>query len=62
MTADCANRQLHHEIDIKVITDGEHHILDRLDPPYKGLFQMVITQPQVLNISVLRRNVFLEVG
>ena len=44
MTADRANRQLHqHQIDIKVITDGQHHVLDRLDPPYRGLFQMVIT-------------------
>ena len=45
MSADSANRQLHHQIDIKVITDGEHHVLDRLDSPYRGLFQMVITQP-----------------
>ena len=45
MSADCANRQLQHQIDIKVITDGEHHVLDRLDAPYRGLFQMVITQP-----------------
>ena len=45
MTADTANRQLHHRIDIKVITDGEHHVLDRLDPSYRGLFQMVITEP-----------------
>ena len=45
MSADCANQQLHHQIDIKVITDGEHHVLDRLDSPYRGLFQMVITQP-----------------
>ena len=45
MSADCANRQLHHQIDIKVITDGEHHVLDRLDSPYRGLFQMVITKP-----------------
>ena len=45
MTADRANRQLHHQIDIKVITDGQHHVLDRLDPPYRGLFQMVITEP-----------------
>ena len=45
MRADCANRQLQHQIDIKVITDGEHHVLDRLDSPYRGLFQMVITQP-----------------
>ena len=36
---------LQHTIDIKVITDGEHHVLDRLDPPYRGLFQMVVTEP-----------------
>jgi hypothetical protein len=45
MAAEPANRQLQHTVDIKVITDGEHHILDRLDPPYRGLFQMVITEP-----------------
>ena len=45
MSADCANRQLHHQIDIKVITDGVHHVLDRLDSPYRGLFQMVIAEP-----------------
>ena len=33
MSTDRANRQLQHEIDIKVITDGEHHVLDRLDAP-----------------------------
>ena len=45
MSADSANSQLQHQIDIKVITDGEHHVLDRLDSPYRGLFQMVITNP-----------------
>ena len=45
MTADPANSQLQHIIDIKVITDGEHHVLDRLDSPYRGLFQMVVTEP-----------------
>tara|TARA_B100000674_G_C37981326_1_gene982579 strand:+ start:3253 stop:4191 length:939 start_codon:yes stop_codon:yes gene_type:complete len=45
MAAEPANSQLQHTIDIKVITDGEHHVLDRLDPPYHGLFQMVITKP-----------------
>ena len=45
MQADSANRQLHHQIDIKVITDGVHHVLDRLNPAYQGLFQMVIAQP-----------------
>ena len=45
MAADPANSQLQHSIDVKVITDGEHHVLDRLDPPYRGLFQMVVAQP-----------------
>ena len=45
MSADPANSQLQHTIDIKVITDGKHHVLDRLDPPYHGLFQMVVTEP-----------------
>ena len=45
MAADPANSQLQHTIDIKVITDGEHHVLDRLDPPYRGLFQMVVAEP-----------------
>ena len=46
MSADSANRQLQHQIDIKVITDGKNHVLDRLDAPYRGLFQMVITEPE----------------
>ena len=45
MVADGANRQLQHEIDIKIITDGEHHVLDRLDAPYRGLFQMIVASP-----------------
>ena len=45
MAADPANGHLQHSIDVKVITDGEHHVLDRLDPPYRGLFQMVVAQP-----------------
>ena len=46
MTAEPTNSQLQHTIDIKVITDGEHHVLDRLDPPYHGLFQMVVSEPE----------------
>lgn len=46
MQADPANRQYQHTIDIKVITDGEHHVLDKLDAPYRGLFQMVVTEPE----------------
>lgn len=45
MTAEPANSQLRHEIDIKLITDGEHHVLDRLDLPFRGLFQMVVAEP-----------------
>ena len=32
LTADPANKAFHHQIDIKVITDGEHHVLDQLTP------------------------------
>ena len=46
MAADPANSQLQHSIDVKVITDGEHHVLDRLAPPYRGLFQMVVAEPE----------------
>ena len=46
MKADPANSQLQHTIDIKVITDGEHHVLDQLDQPYRGLFQMVVAEPK----------------
>ena len=46
LTADSANKAFQHQIDIKVITDGEHHVLDQLDPPFQGLFQMVVAQPE----------------
>ena len=45
MEAQPVNEQLQHQIEIKVITDGEHHILDRVAPPYKHLFQMVVAEP-----------------
>jgi len=45
MEAQPTNQDLQHQIEIKVITDGEHHILDRVAPPYKHLFQMVVTEP-----------------
>ena len=62
MAADPANTQLQHTIDIKVITDGEHHVLDRLDPPYRGLFQMVVPSLHLPSISVLRPSVSSPVG
>ena len=46
LTADPANKAFQHQIDIKVITDGEHHVLDQLDPPFRGLFQMVVVKPE----------------
>ena len=46
LTADPANKAFQHQIDIKVITDGEHHVLDQLDAPFRGLFQMVVAEPE----------------
>ena len=46
LTADPANKAFQHQIDIKVITDGEHHVLDQLDPPFRGQFQMVVAKPE----------------
>ena len=46
LTADPANKAFQHQIDIKVITDGEHHVLDQLDSPFRGLFQMVVAKPE----------------
>ena len=60
MAADPANSQLKHTIDIKVITDGEHRILDRLDPPYRGLFQMVVAEPASPKHLGLRLSVSLQ--
>ena len=40
-----ANEALRHQIDIRLITDGEHTVLSRLDPAYRALVQEVVTQP-----------------
>jgi hypothetical protein len=45
MQAQPANQALQHQIEVKVITDGEHHVLDRVAPSYKHLFQMVVARP-----------------
>ena len=55
LTADPANKSFQHQIDIKVITDGEHHVLDQLDPPFRGLFQMVVAKPRGQSILALKR-------
>ncbi len=45
LEAQSVNQDLRHEIHIAVITDGEHHLIDRLDPSYQGLYSLVLTKP-----------------
>lgn len=40
-----ADEALRHQIDIRIITDGEHHVLNQLEPAYQGLFEEVVTTP-----------------
>ena len=49
-------------VDIEVITDGDHHVLDLLDPPYRGLFQMVVAEPASPKHLGLRPNASSQVG
>ena len=46
LTADPANNAFQHQIDIKVITDGDHHVLDQLILHFMDCFQMVVAKPQ----------------
>jgi hypothetical protein len=41
-----ADEALRHQIDVRIITDGEHHVLDQLDAQYQGLFEHVVTTPE----------------
>ena len=41
-----ADEALRHQIDIKIITDGEHHVLDHLDDRYIGLYEKVVAKPE----------------
>lgn len=41
-----ADEALRHQIDIRIITDGQHHVLDQLDPAYQELFDEVVTKPE----------------
>ncbi|WP_413441544.1 hypothetical protein [Synechococcus sp. MIT S1220] len=43
--ADGCNEQLRHSVDLCLITDGQHHVLDYLDESYHGMFKFVITHP-----------------
>lgn len=40
-----ADEALRHQIDVKIITDGEHHVLQHLDERYSSLFEEVVTSP-----------------
>lgn len=40
-----ANEALRHSIDIRLITDGEHTVLDQIGDAYANLFEEVVTQP-----------------
>ena len=40
-----ANEGLRHQIDIRLVTDGEHHVIEQLDPVYRPLFDQIVTEP-----------------
>ena len=41
-----SNDEYRNEIDIRIITDGSHTVLNRLDPNYLNLFTEISTQPE----------------
>lgn len=45
MQAQPANQRLQNEIQVAVITDGEHHLINRLHPSFHGLYSLVLTNP-----------------
>lgn len=44
-SVDNANQALRHTLDIKIITDGKNHVLDKLDPVYASMIDEVVTTP-----------------
>ena len=40
------NEHYRHDIDLRLITDGEHTVLDQLDPSFRACFEEVVTQPE----------------
>ena len=40
------NDAYRHDIDLRVITDGEHTVFDHLDPDFTACFEEVVTQPE----------------
>ena len=55
LSADPANKVFQHEIDIKVITDGEHHVLDQLDPLFGVCFRWLWPSLRAPSILALKR-------
>ena len=44
-SVDDANQSLRHSFDIKVVTDGTHHVVDHMEDCYREMFEHVITNP-----------------
>ena len=44
-TVEDANHALRHQFTIKVVTDGQHHVLEHLEPCYRELLEEVPTEP-----------------
>ena len=45
MSVDNANQSLRHSLTIKVVTDGQNHVLDHMDSPYKKFFEEIVVHP-----------------
>ena len=45
-SAEVCNNALQHSIDLCLVTDGENHVMDHLDPEYAGSFTFVSASPR----------------
>lgn len=45
-TVDNANHGLRHQLTIRIVTDGHHHVLNQLEPSYQPLVEHVATNPK----------------
>ena len=43
---DPINQATAHVLDIAIVTDGEHHVLNYLEAPYRPLFEHVVVEPK----------------
>lgn len=41
-----ANQAIRHQLDLRVVTDGIHTVLDRLDPPYRAMVKEEVRETQ----------------